>query len=152
METPTNGLVNGPMGKISIQNYKEFHRHTFRHSNWKKISEGTRKKLQLTKESDGEFYMSFNRDFVRYFGEVEVVHIGPNSMDDDDIDQKYDVFPFRGSWKGDSAGGCGNDGIRKFCPKGSNQSQFFKITLQRTLSSYSRFMIQTKQMRPMSAR
>ena len=61
--------------------------------------------------------MNFNRDFVHYFGEVEVVHIGPNSMDGDDIDQKYDVFPFKGSWNEDSAGGCGNDGIRKFCHK-----------------------------------
>jgi hypothetical protein len=85
----------------------------FSHMNWKVISSDVQNKLSLTKDSDGEFYMSFNRDFLRYFGELELVHLTPGSMYEDKSSEKYDVFPFRGKWAGETAGGCGNDFISK---------------------------------------
>ena len=83
------------------------------HINWKVISSCQKKKLDLTKDSDGEFYMSFNRDFLKYFGELELVHLTPGRMAEEDSSKKWDVFPFRGMWKGETAGGCGNDAISK---------------------------------------
>ena len=34
----------------------------------------------MTFDDDGEFYMNFNRDFLKYFGEVEIVHKTPAKM------------------------------------------------------------------------
>ena len=85
----------------------------FRHEMWKRISLEVQKKLKLTKESDGEFYMNFNRDFLKYFGEVEIVYLTPGAMLENSPTEAYDVFPFHGQWRGRSAGGCGNDSIGK---------------------------------------
>ena len=78
---------------------------------WDLIPSYKKKELELTKDSDGEFYMSFNRDFLRYFGELEVVHLTPGSMGEETASQKYDVLPFKGRWSGVTAGGCGDDSI-----------------------------------------
>lgn len=73
-----------------------------------------RNKLGLTFEDDGEFYMSF-RDFLKFFGELEICHLSPDSVDANDNAKKFEVFHFFGSWRsGSSAGGCGNDGNRNF--------------------------------------
>ena len=85
----------------------------FSHSNWNEITTVVKNKLKLTKDSDGEFYMNFNRDFLRYFGELELVHLTPGSMAEEKSSEKYDVFPFQGKWAGETAGGCGNDAISK---------------------------------------
>lgn len=72
-----------------------------------------RKTLGLTFEDDGEFYMSF-RDFLKYFGELEICHLTPEALDVGDNERKFDVFHFRGEWKKNfSSGGCGNEGMSK---------------------------------------
>ena len=81
--------------------------------NWKMIPSHRRTELGLTFEDDGEFYMSF-RDFLLYFGELEICHLTPDSYEDNDSRKKFEVFHFYGEWNfGSSAGGCGNDGNRK---------------------------------------
>ena len=68
------------------------------------------KHLHVAK-NDGEFFMEF-RDFVRYFGEMEVVHVRPDSMVvEGGKTKRWDVFHFANKWEGDTAGGCGNDSI-----------------------------------------
>ena len=72
-----------------------------------------RAELGLTYQDDGEFYMSF-RDFLRFFGELEICHLSPDSVESADNRKQFDVFHFFGEWKsGSTAGGCGNDGMRK---------------------------------------
>ena len=70
----------------------------------------------MTFDDDGEFYMNFNRDFLRYFGEVEIVHKTPAKMlEEQSSNIKYEVFYFRGAWSNrrGTAGGCGNDSISR---------------------------------------
>ena len=56
--------------------------------------------------------MNFNRDFVKYFGEVEIVHKTPEKMlQEQKSSTKYDVMYFQGAWTSQTAGGCGNDTI-----------------------------------------
>ena len=72
-----------------------------------------RDQLGLTFEDDGEFYMSF-RDFVKYFGDLEICHLCPEGVDAEDNQKKFEVFHFLGNWKrGSTAGGCGNAGHSK---------------------------------------
>lgn len=79
---------------------------------WRKITDSQRRALGLTFDNDGEFYMNFNRDFLRYFGEVEIVHKTPGKMmADQGSEIKYEVMYFQGAWDGNTAGGCGNDSI-----------------------------------------
>ena len=74
------------------------------------IPTNLRAQLGLTFEDDGEFYMSF-RDFLKYFGELEMCHLGPDSLDAGDNRKKFEVFHFNGNWlAGSTAGGCGNAG------------------------------------------
>jgi len=89
--------------------------------NWKMIPNHRRTELGLTFEDDGEFYMSF-RDFLLYFGELEICHLTPDSYEDNDSRKKFEVFHFYGEWNfGSTAGGCGNDGNRAF----AKNPQFF---------------------------
>ena len=90
--------------------------------NWQMIPSHKRSELGLTFDDDGEFYMSF-RDFLKYFGELEICHLTPDSLEDDDNSRKkFEVFHFYGEWKaGETSGGCGNDGNRAF----SLNPQFF---------------------------
>ena len=58
--------------------------------------------------------MSF-RDFLQYFGELEICHLTPDSLEDDNRRKRFEVFHFYGEWKsGSTSGGCGNDGNRYF--------------------------------------
>ena len=47
--------------------------------NWRLISYADKQKLKIKKKDEGEFFMAFG-DFLRYFGELEVVHVRPDSM------------------------------------------------------------------------
>ena len=73
---------------------------------WKLISEEDKEKFKIVKNNDGEFYMAFD-DFLAFFGELDVVHIMPDSMLKNS--GKTDVFHFNGRWEGETAGGCLND-------------------------------------------
>ena len=91
--------------------------------------------LNLDFENDGEFYMNYNRDFLRYFGEVEIVHKTPGRMMDDkkqSSERSYDVMYFPGSWsnRGGTAGGCGNDSIGVICNKINYLNKFSCIFRQ----------------------
>ena len=107
----------------------------FRDDEWRRITDSQKRALGLTFDNDGEFYMNFNRDFLRYFGEVEIVHKTPGKMmADQGSEIKYEVMYFQGAWDSNTAGGCGNDSIGKFL-----KSKFAKIychlcTFQATLS------------------
>ena len=53
---------------------------------WKLVSDKEKEKLNLAFEHDGEFYMSQN-DFMRYFEGVEMAHLMPDSLDNEQITQ-----------------------------------------------------------------
>ena len=58
--------------------------------------------------------MNFNRDFIKYFGEVEIVHLTLEKMlEEQKSSTKYEVMYFQGAWTSQTAGGCGNDSIGK---------------------------------------
>ena len=67
----------------------------------------------MTKDDDGEFYMSF-RDFLLYFGELEICHLTPESVSIEDANKQFEVFSWHSEWRrGVTAGGCGNDGGKR---------------------------------------
>ena len=78
---------------------------------WKLLSEDEKQRLGLTCEHDGEFYMSKN-DFMRHFDRVDVAHLMPGSLGNDEIAAgklHWSTKCFDGSWiKGKNAGGCTN--------------------------------------------
>ena len=81
---------------------------------WRSIPNHKQRELGLTFEDDGEFYMSF-RDFLKFFGELEICHLTPDSVSSEDNRKKFEVFHFYGKWElGSTAGGCGNDGNSKY--------------------------------------
>lgn len=78
------------------------------------IPKDMRNRLGLTFEDDGEFYMSF-RDFLKFFGELEICHLTPDSFTTgsggEKVSRQFEVFHFHGQWvAGKTAGGCGNSG------------------------------------------
>eukprot|EP00090_Calanus_glacialis_P041785 TRINITY_DN7431_c0_g1_i4.p1 TRINITY_DN7431_c0_g1~~TRINITY_DN7431_c0_g1_i4.p1 ORF type:complete len:838 (-),score=200.72 TRINITY_DN7431_c0_g1_i4:225-2738(-) len=93
---------------------------------WRNLNDSVKKELGLTFDDDGEFYMNFNLDFLKYFGEVEIVHKTPASMmEQQSSSRKYEVIYFQGAWRGETAGGCGNDTIRNFV---KNPQFMFSLT------------------------
>lgn len=60
-----------------------------------------RKKALLEKENNGEFYISFNKDFLRYFREVDIIHLNPLRLElnEDRQTRKFDLAEFRGEWR-----------------------------------------------------
>jgi len=93
---------------------------------WRKLSDSQKASLGLTFRNDGEFYMNFNRDFLRYFGEIEIVHKTPAQMlTEQTSERRYEVMYFTGAWRGETAGGCGNDSINNFV---RNPQMTFSLT------------------------
>ena len=77
---------------------------------WKRLTDSQRRELGVTNDKDGEFYMNFSLDFLKYFGEIEIVHKTPSKMmADQGSNIKYEVMYFHGAWDTNTAGGCGND-------------------------------------------
>ena len=51
--------------------------------------------------------MNFDRDFLKYFGEIEAVHITPTNMESlhQDQNKHFEVFHMFGEWAGETAKG-----------------------------------------------
>jgi len=76
---------------------------------WNSLDEDTRAEMGLSKEHDGEFWMSID-DFKANWSKLEVCNLTPECMaDDSDEDLGWRVVQFEGRWlKNVSAGGCRN--------------------------------------------
>ncbi|XP_055629029.1 calpain-B-like [Toxorhynchites rutilus septentrionalis] len=74
---------------------------------WDDIPKEERKRIGLTLDHDGEFWMDFN-DFLRYFSRVEICNLSPESPDlPEEIQRGWQVSTIDGEWvKGSTAGGC----------------------------------------------
>ncbi|XP_077778353.1 calpain-6 [Podarcis muralis] len=84
---------------------------------WKKVSQAERKKLRLTIENDGEFWMSFE-DWCKNFTDVDVCRIVNTSFFS--IHKTWEKKMIRGEWKKNRdpmlnrAGGCLNNAATFF--------------------------------------
>jgi hypothetical protein len=78
---------------------------------WNIVPNCVKERIGLTFENDGEFYMNFNLDFLKYFGEIEVVHVNPTNIECTlrDWTKTFDVFHLFGKWEDETAKG-GVDG------------------------------------------
>ena len=95
---------------------------------WQFIPDEEKENLGLTFEADGEFWMSY-KDFMRYWDQVEICNLSPDSLDDD-FKVKWEVASFNGRWEpGNSAGGC-----RNFVDSFASNPQFL-VTLEVRLST-----------------
>merc|ERR1719186_940709 len=83
---------------------------------WNCIPKSIKEELGVDFGSDGEFYMNFNRDFVKYFDTIELVHLKPHAVGRFsrlesciDAETNFESFYFSGKWdrKLKTAGGCG---------------------------------------------
>ena len=105
------GSLVGPVSSLGFMNLYLVLNLVFRDAEWKNLKESVKQELGLIIDSDGEFYMNFNLDFLKYFGKVEIVHQTPSSMmEQQSSSRKYEVIHFQDAWRGDSAGGCGKVG------------------------------------------
>lgn len=74
---------------------------------WKALSEEEKKKLNLSYDDDGEFWMSF-ADFQKNFTKVEVCMLSPDSAGESDK-KRWEMQINQGTWQAHvSAGGCRN--------------------------------------------
>ncbi|BFZ06814.1 hypothetical protein BsWGS_09853 [Bradybaena similaris] len=77
---------------------------------WTLISEDEKQELGLVFSDDGEFWMSF-KDFTSNFQKLEICNLGPDSLDEDDLQnkKKWECFKENEAWiKRVNAGGCRN--------------------------------------------
>uniref|UniRef100_A0A0B7AEW7 Calpain-3 n=1 Tax=Arion vulgaris TaxID=1028688 RepID=A0A0B7AEW7_9EUPU len=77
---------------------------------WSLLSEAEKKELGLNFEDDGEFWMSF-QDFTSNFHKLEICNLGPDSLDEEDLQnkKKWETFKVHESWiRRVNAGGCRN--------------------------------------------
>ena len=92
---------------------------------WQFIPDDEKEKLGLNFEHDGEFYIS-QKDFMTYFEAVEMTHLMPDSLDDEELFQgklQWHTKHFDGSWvTGENAGGC-----RNFLKTFANNPQYLVV-------------------------
>ncbi|KAH8855093.1 Calpain-B [Schistosoma japonicum] len=82
---------------------------------WRSIPPDERKRIGLTFDEDGEFWMSFD-DFVRYFSRLELCHLGPESVAVSPsatgsryATRRWKITCEEGEWlRNSTAGGCTN--------------------------------------------
>ncbi|VDP35927.1 unnamed protein product [Schistosoma margrebowiei] len=82
---------------------------------WRNIPPDERKRIGLTFDEDGEFWMSFD-DFVRYFSRLELCHLGPESVaySPGPVNRRcnkrqWEMICEEGEWlRNSTAGGCSN--------------------------------------------
>ncbi|KAF5401281.1 Calcium dependent cysteine protease [Paragonimus heterotremus] len=89
---------------------------------WKNIPQDERKRIGLTFDNDGEFWMSFS-DFVRYFSRIEFCHLGPESvvvgqsMIHATPTRRWEMTKEEGEWvRFATAGGCRNYSVQVIDP------------------------------------
>ena len=72
---------------------------------WKEIPARTKRRL-LRKENDGEFYVSFHKDFLRYFLDIDIIHLNPIRLElnEDRQTRKFALASFKGDWRRGEAG------------------------------------------------
>jgi len=72
---------------------------------WSEIPTKMKKKLR-NMEKDGEFYISYNKDFLRYFINIDLIHLNPLriELNEDRHTRKFDLAEFRGEWMRGAAG------------------------------------------------
>ncbi|XP_012522095.2 calpain-B isoform X6 [Monomorium pharaonis] len=94
---------------------------------WRFIPDHEKEELGLTFDQDGEFWMSF-QDFTRYFTQLEICNLNPDSLTVDDINvgkKRWEMSVFEGEWvRGVTAGGCRNF-LDTFC-----HNPQYRITLE----------------------
>ncbi|XP_049959739.1 calpain-A isoform X1 [Schistocerca serialis cubense] len=79
---------------------------------WRFIPDSEKEEIGLTFDDDGEFWMSYN-DFKTYFHRLEICNLNPDSLTEEDINEKgkrrWEMSMFEGEWvRGVTAGGCRN--------------------------------------------
>ncbi|CAH1777842.1 unnamed protein product [Owenia fusiformis] len=75
---------------------------------WQFVPDDEKEELGLSKEYDGEFWMSYE-DFSTNFMRLEICNLGPDSLEDDDGNTRWEMTLQEGSWRRrSSAGGCRN--------------------------------------------
>ena len=97
-----------------MNNYRKIEKNNyFRDPIWKSISKTQKKEIGFISDNvDGEFYMSFHDDFMKYFSDIDVVHKTPDTMGiegEDLTEANHDLQMFYGAWdkSQDTAGGAG---------------------------------------------
>jgi calpain len=76
---------------------------------WQAVAAAEKEELGLTFDHDGEFWMSY-KDFVSNYQRLEIVFLGPDSLQDADAGRSYHSSLFEGAWKRKvNAGGCRNN-------------------------------------------
>lgn len=98
---------------------------------WDYVSDEEKEKLDFGRASDGEFWMSFDDDFLRNIDAIEFCHLSAESFSEeiteaDDIDNfswrklasdenNWKNTQYHSKWEvGTTAGGCGNNDRAKF--------------------------------------
>ncbi|PAA60754.1 hypothetical protein BOX15_Mlig019924g1 [Macrostomum lignano] len=81
---------------------------------WSILSEDEKKKMGLSFDDDGEFWMSF-QDFCSNFQKLEICHLGPDSLNEEQLGapdknkRRWEALTHNSAWrKRVSAGGCRN--------------------------------------------
>jgi hypothetical protein len=72
---------------------------------WSEIPTRMKRRLKNL-EKDGEFYISFNKDFLRYFLNIDLIHLNPLliELNENRQTRKFDLAELRGEWKRGVAG------------------------------------------------
>jgi len=90
--------------------------------NWNQVPISVQRDLELKARDDREFFMTLE-DFMLYFGTVQICHLALQNVGDNS-EKNYNLYTFPGMWRGETAGGCGNDGY-KYLAK--NPQYFFIV-------------------------
>ncbi|CAF0865209.1 unnamed protein product [Brachionus calyciflorus] len=115
---------------------------------WQKVSEITRKNINVEFEEDGQFLISFE-DFVQNFDFLSICHVNLNAFSNDGVytNRFWQLKMFKGEWVvGKSAGGSSNEisfwtnPQHKFSIKDSNKSLL--VSLSQEGISKKRFQTQ----------
>ncbi|KAL4647357.1 calpain-1 catalytic subunit-like [Arapaima gigas] len=93
--------------------------------NWDEVDNAEKKRLELIKAEDGEFWISVE-DFSTFFHTVELCSVNPDTLfeDEEPSPSAWTITSFQGSW----VPGCTAGGSRKF-PRTFWKNPQFRLTL-----------------------